>query len=478
MSSFPTSDIWRIKDSDINSQFYSKECTLDFSDIKNDKIKTVMKEYLWTNYVTGNRVIKTLQSSLCQLKIFDMFCHQSNICTLQELDNRIVEEYRSFLRFHVSPVTKKPLTYLTQYNYFSKLKTIIDWCRVFMPETVPGTQIFTGNEYGTQVNKKLKINFIPDEILCAVNEALKSEDNLYLKYGIIILECTGMRICDMLLLKTDCISEHPISGYTISWFDYKNRKKRDNMPVPYECKEAVDCLIALTKAVRYKADDIEKNRLFIYEPQIGRNTKPVITVPKQSFTKWCGNFSAKHGIRDSGGNIYKITPHMFRRTLATDMLSKGINIKVIQEALGHSSPKTTKQYYADVKDTDMANMFSKIGILGDIRQVSDNNIPEETDLWWFQENCKDKARLSDGYCTLPIQDGKPCGRFLSRQKCYLCSRYITTLEDLETHRQHLAELQEMLDSNIYGAHFAAHITPTTLALKEIISRLEELQGEQ
>lgn len=57
-------------------------------------------------------------------------------------------------------------------------------------------------------------------------------------------------------------------------------------------------------------------------------------------------------------------------------------------------------------------------------------------------NLGSRARLCDGYCTLPIQDGKPCGRFLSRQKCYLCSRYITTLEDLNAHKEHLQELEE------------------------------------
>ena len=168
---------------------------------------------------------------------------------------------------------------------------------------------------------------------------------------------------------------------------------------------------------------------------------------------------------------------MFRRTLATNMLSKGMNIKVIQEVLGHSSPTTTKKYYANVKDANRTEIFSKIGILGNIQQVDHTNIPDHRDLRWFQDNCMEKARLADGFCTLPIQEGKPCGHFLSRQKCYLCSRYITTLEDLDEHKQHLAELEKMLDSNIYGAHYAAHFLPTTFALKEIIRQLEELRSE-
>jgi len=189
---------------------------------------------------------------------FDMLCRQNNIHNLRELDNDLADVYRSFLRLYISPTTQKPLSYSYQYNCFSALKALVDWCRVFMPEAVPGKQIFTGSEY-RQVSSRLKIDFIPDVILQAVNEALKTEENPYLKYGIVILECTGMRVWDLLLLKTDCISEHPISGYTISWFDYKNRKNRDNMPIPRECKEAVDCLLRLTADLRKMRTNLKKN---------------------------------------------------------------------------------------------------------------------------------------------------------------------------------------------------------------------------
>lgn len=476
MNDFPPTDIWRLVDHDPDSQNYCYEYKLDFSFFESAEIKASVKEYIWTNYSTGNRVLKGLRETLWGLKYFNDFCRQNDVRTLRDMNNDFADDYRSFLHAYLSATTGKSLSYSYQRACFSVLKTLIGWCHVFLPEVVPEKQIFTGYEY-RQANSGLKIDFIPDEILAQVNEALKSESNPYLKYGFIILECTGMRIGDMLLLQADCISEHPISGYTISWFDHKNRKSRDKMPIPRECKDAVDCLLQLTEKVRGRADEIEKARLFIYAPRLGTHKKPIVTVSKQVFTKWCGDFSEKHNICDSGGNIYRITSHMFRRTLATDMLSKGTNIKVIQEVLGHSSPATTKKYYADVKDSDRAEMFSKIGILGNIQQIGDTAIPDRSELQWFQNNCMVRARLSDGYCTLPIQDGKPCGHFLSRQKCYLCSRYITTLEDLDSHKKHLDELQEMLDSNIYGDHYAAHIIPTVLALKEIIRRLEELRDE-
>ena len=60
----------------------------------------------------------------------------------------------------------------------------------------------------------------------------------------------------------------------------------------------------------------------------------------------------------------------------------------------------------------------------------------------------------------------------------MCSRYITTPDDLETHRAYLKELQEMLDTNIYGEHFAEHIIPTITILSEIVRRLEKMKDER
>ena len=40
---------------------------------------------------------------------------------------------------------------------------------------MPATEIFTGNEY-IGVNRKLKIDFIPDDVVAQINEALKKEE--------------------------------------------------------------------------------------------------------------------------------------------------------------------------------------------------------------------------------------------------------------------------------------------------------------
>lgn len=476
-SDMPTGSVWRIKETDSQSQDYGTFFIFDFSMFISMEIRDVVKKYIWENYRTGNRTLKGLREMLRRMVVFNKFCVEKNIDSLTVLNNNLMDDYRAFLKTYISPTTKKPFAYSTQSGCFNCIKTLIGWCHAFLPQAVPQQQIFTGSEYRDTYAGRLKTDYIPDEVMSDINKALDEEDNLYLKYGMQILECTGMRIGDLVLLRADCIAKNQVGDYTISWFCHKNRRSMDNLLVPKKCADAVNALITLTEGLREEAEISDRDYLFLYKPRIGTNKTPVVKVSKQVFIKWCSGFCAKHGICDSGGNIYRLTTHKFRRTLATDMLSKGANLNVVKEVMGHTDPATTKKHYADVKDPERARMFESIGIIGNIKDLDGEQIANEAELNWFRENCEGPARLCDGYCTMPIQNGEPCGRFLSRQKCYMCSRYITTLDDLDAHKSHLKELQEMLDSNIYGEHFAEHIIPTVIAIREIIRRLEAMRDE-
>lgn len=159
------------------------------------------------------------------------------------------------------------------------------------------------------------------------------------------------------------------------------------------------------------------------------------------------------------------------------MLSKGTNINVIQQVLGHSDASVTKRFYADVKDKERAEVFKSVGVIGNINQIQSNAFDNISEFEWFKANKDKGACMCDGYCTKPVIDGKICDRLLKRQKCYTCSRYITTPEYLDAHKRHLANLEKQLEEGvIYGEHYAEHFIPTIEVLKVIIERLEGLQN--
>ena len=479
MAGRPDGDVWNIVDNDKDSQHYRRNFKFDFSYISSKEIKDVVKDYVWQNYRGGNKSLSTLYREVHAFFFqFIRFADTRNITSLKGLTNTDVDHFISYLHTTISERTKKPFGAGMQRSSLNALKSIIRWCQLHRPNDVPATEIFTGNEY-IGVNRKLKIDFIPDDVVAQINEALRTEENPYLKYGIIILQSTGMRIGDLLKLRIDCIKPHLISGYTIEWTQHKGRKDKTPMPVRSECVAAIEKLIEITAELRDEVDEKDKDTLMIYRVLHGKCYGKVMAINSVRFNNdWMKKFIKKNNIKDTNGDYYNLTSHQFRRTLGTDMLSKGTNINVIQQVLGHSDPSVTKRFYADVKDKERAEVFKSVGVIGNINQIQSDAFDNVSEFEWFKAN-KDKcvAGLCDGYCTKPVTDGNICQRLLKRQKCYTCSRYITTPEYLEAHKQHLANLEKQLEEGaIYGEHYAEHFIPTIGVLKVIIERLEGLQN--
>ena len=473
----PDGDVWNIVDNDEMSQNYGRNFKFDFSHISSDEIKELFKDYVWQNYRVGNKTLSSLYYEVnSYFYRFIQFADTRNITSLKRLTNVDVENYISYLRTTISEKTGKPYGISMQRISLVTLKSVIRWCQLHRPDDVPVTEIFTGNEY-IGVNRKLKIDFIPDDVVAQINEALKTEENPYLKYGIIILQSTGMRIGDLLKLRIDCIKPHPINGYTIEWVQYKGRKNKAPMPVRSECVAAIEKLIEITKELRDEADEKDKDTLIIRRAPKGKKAGKVYVPTERAFMYWLDDFTKEHNIKDTNGDYYNLTSHQFRRTLGTDMLSKGTNINVIQQVLGHSDPSVTKRFYADVKDKERAEVFKSVGVIGNINQIQSSTFDNVSEFEWFKANKDKGACMCDGYCTKPVVDGKICDRLLKRQKCYTCSRYITTPEYLEAHKKHLANLEKQLEEGvIYGEHYAEHFIPTIEVLKVIIERLEGLQN--
>lgn len=481
MASRPDGDVWNIVDNDKDSQHYGRNFKFDFSYISSEEIKDVVKDYVWQNYRVGNITLSTLYAVVAAyFKYFNEFSELSRIDSLKTLTHLEIDKFQSYLNTKVSNRTHKPLSHETRRGGLKVLKGIIYWCQIHRPNDVPVTEIFTGNEY-TGVNRKLKIDFIPDDVVAQINEALKKEENPYLKYGIIILQSTGMRIGDLLKLRIDCIKPHLISGYTIEWTQHKGRRDKVPMPVRSECVAAIEKLIKVTSELREKCIEKDKDILLINTiksgNKYGSEAGKICAISQGTFHWWLEIFIRDNNIKDANGDYYNLTSHQFRRTLGTDMLSKGTNINVIQQVLGHSDPSVTKRFYADVKDKERAEVFKSIGVIGNINQIQSSVFDNASEFEWFKANKDKGACMCDGYCTKPVVDGKICDRLIKRQKCYTCSRYITTPEYLEAHKQHLANLEKQLEEGaIYGEHYAEHFIPTIEVLKVIIERLEGLQN--
>jgi len=472
---YPNGDVWELKEKSELSVHKGRIFKFDFNYITNKNIKDLVKSYVWNKWKTGDKTLSSLYKNLSEFKRFIKFSEQQNIHSLRELTNNHIDLFLTYLNTSISELTKKTFSYENKKKTLDNLKGIIRYGQLYFPNQVPQTEIFTGNEFpGT--NKKLKIDFIPDDVVIQIEHALKFEENPYIKYGFIILKETGMRISELRNLKINYIQRHQIHGWELSRIDSKTQKMITK-PINVECLQAFKQLEKHTKILRKEADEELKEFLFLHNPVHGKKTNQVVVPSVWFFQSWFKSFIKRHHIIDSNNELYPLTSHQFRRTLATDMISSGADLNVVQDTLGHSYASTTWLSYADVKDKERAEIFNTVGIIGNINMVDETLIPNQKELQWFQENYNKGARLSDGYCTKPFEGEDICQTFLKRQKCFGCTRFVTTPEYLDHLKLYLADLENELEANSsYGQHYANHITPTIDALKEIIYRLEELKN--
>lgn len=66
--------------------------------------------------------------------------------------------------------------------------------------------------------------------------------------------------------------------------------------------------------------------------------QPDASLSPQSVTRWLTRFASSH-------NLPKITPHLLRHTTATLMKANGASDDVVQNTLGHTDYRVTKEFY-------------------------------------------------------------------------------------------------------------------------------------
>jgi len=158
-----------------------------------------------------------------------------------------------------------------------------------------------------------------------VKKLLKAAEKLRDKLIVMALYSTGVRVSELCGLKWDDIDlnsgEIRVKG--------KGNKER---------------IVLMNKETLYLLKKYKKEN---------STSEEVFPITPRTVQRILKKLAEKAGIRK------KCTPHSLRHSLATHLLEKGVDIRIIQELLGHSSLSTT-QIYTHVSRTLLKQEYSKL----------------------------------------------------------------------------------------------------------------------
>mgnify|MGYP001150834075 CR=1 FL=1 len=233
-------------------------------------------------------------------------------------------EYRLYLSRYINPKTGKPLSKATQNYYLIALRAFLAYFIARDIVCIPPDKITL-----PKANKsEKKIKFLKLEEIERLLTIVKPEDKLTARDRAIleVLFSTGLRVSELVALNRE------------QFLNIKDKKDlelgiigKGNKPRTVYFSERA--LYYLKKYLSFRNDN--KKPLFI-------NFKKTNDSESRLTPRSIERIVKKYALL-AGVPVFT-TPHTLRHSYATDLLTQGVDLRTIQEFLGHSNIATTQIY--------------------------------------------------------------------------------------------------------------------------------------
>ena len=459
------SDVWLVEE-ERTSYPYS----FDFTYLPNKWFKETLKKITLEQFHIDKLALSTIQRYSTGIKEFFNFIQISNYTmeTFADISPRIAEEYLHYLLINISAKSTRSVK-------LASLKHYLNHGRMLGWSGFPNNNLFDGMEYQIlQTEDTLKTMVIDDRVIKQIDIALdrmRSEEMNYMDvliWGILtIVKGTGMRIHEILSIQEKHIAKDLMGKPILEVLNEKTLTDR-YIPISQAIVKAIRIVAKHTECVQKELDTE-----FIFVRPVQSRKRNFEYLQQYSARKKLKEFCYKYNITNPTGEAYELNFHQFRHTIGTDLLNNGMTMREVMEFLGHDSTHSTR-LYAKVQNERFSKTYRKLGFIGVIEESLDDIVDGE--MKKLTEEKRLMAQLPDGVCARPIKE-----QVINCKKpnaCLFCPKFITTLEFLEVHKNHLerirADKQRYMGENLIGTDYLLH--ETEKALTEIVTQLEDIQN--
>jgi len=176
-----------------------------------------------------------------------------------------------------------------------------------------------------------------------VKNLIESTDTVKSRLIVSLLYSTGLRVSELVNLKISDLNLEDKTGWV-----RRGKGSKDRLFVMSD---------SLSRELKEYFESKGKENEFVFS-----KSRPLTTRNIQKIIK---------GARERAGINKKTTPHTLRHSFATHLLEQGIDIRVIQAMLGHSSLSTT-QVYTHVSSDQLRKVKNPFDILMERDNVKEN----------------------------------------------------------------------------------------------------------
>lgn len=418
---------------------------LDFRDIKNKEFQKLAQDFCYSLLTTVS--FEMIYIYLKSTKIFFVWLEgYPQIEHLNQLDRNLVEEFFLYLRISGNFTSNMANTCILY------LKKFFEWGQLFDIENMPKHTLILVQDYTFKTQKDSR--YLTDDEMTGIISVIPKMPKTYAKI-IYLLIYTGMRISEVLHLSVDALVKSPDGSYFLNIHQYKTNK---DYVKPIEEKPAK---IILSEIERNKKRFKDVKYVFVSDKNkpisanvINNNLKKVIE---------------KNNIKGRDGKLLHCTPHMFRATLATKLISNGKDPDLVAKLLGQSTLHSLSHYAAI--DPKMAKEQLALRIKKDEIIISN--------LWKTEDEKEsipqDAIPLCNGFCCKQIDTGI-CKK---ANVCLDCPMFIPSIQFISSYMIQLQEIEATIAiAKTCGyTKMLQNCMETKQSLEDIIKRLEDKKNE-
>lgn len=257
-----------------------------------------------------------------------------------KLSDKHIWKYRVFLSRHLDPRTKSPLKKSTQNYYLIALRSLLEFFVERKISSLSPTSVKLAKDKTQKEVKFLKLDQLEKLLL---SPDLKSISGLRDRAILETLFSTGLRVAELISLNTEQIK-------------IKNNTKELELSIVGK-GEKVRTVYFSQRATKYLKKYLDKRNdmdeaLFINYKRGAENYGS-----RRLSSRSIENIVKKY-VKIAGLPINS-TPHTLRHSFATDLLSQGVDLRLVQEFLGHQNIATT-QIYTHVTNKQLKDVHKKM----------------------------------------------------------------------------------------------------------------------